>query len=258
MGAKPMRLERAAVLALSAALAIAFAGPAAAWGKPRAPAELSASGRADVMLAQSYLSEGQVGAAEARAKAALLSDPNSQLTHATMALVLVAQKQNAKAQGEFNRALALAPNDGAVLNAYGSFLCGKGDRAGAEDAFRRALADPTYLTPIQPLVNAGSCAMFGKDWLKADGYLRRALKIAPTSRPLLLLLADVQLKLNRPMEARAFVQRSDALGPDARTLELAVLAEEAAGDAQAEARYRKRLHEEFPNYTLKAEGGRTQ
>ena len=253
-----MQPERAAALLLAATMAFAVAGPAAAWGKPKGPAELSASGRADVMLAQNYLDNGQVEQAEDRAKAALLSDPGSQLTHATMALVFVAKKQDDKAQSEFRRALALAPSDGAVLNAYGSYLCGKGDREGADNAFRSALADATYATPVQPLINAGTCAMLGKDWLKADGYLRRAVVIAPTSRPLLLLLSEAQLKLNRPLEARAFVQRADALGPDVRTLELAIRTEDAAGDAQSAAKYRKRLQQEFPNYTPKAEGGRTQ
>jgi hypothetical protein len=54
---------------------------------------------------------------------------------------------------------------------------------------------------------------------------------SPQSRPILLLAGKAQLQLGRPMEARAFVQRADALGPDARTLALAVRAEDAAGDA---------------------------
>jgi type IV pilus assembly protein PilF len=172
--------------------------------------------------------------------------------------VFIAKKQDAKAQAEFKRALALAPSDGAVLNAYGSFLCATGDRDGAENAFRGALADANYLTPVQPLINAGNCAMLGSDWLRADGYLRRAVVMAPTSRPVLLLLGEVQLRLNRPLEARAFVQRADALGPDAHTLELAIRTEDAAGDAQSAAKYRKRLQQEFPNYTPRAEGVRTQ
>jgi type IV pilus assembly protein PilF len=253
-----MRPERAPALLLAAAIAIAFAGPAGAWGKPKPAAELSASGRSDVMLAQSYLDTGRIDAAEARAKAALLSDPASPLPHATMALVFVAKKQYDRAEGEFKRALALAPGDGAVLNAYGSFLCGKGDRAGADAAFQSALGDPRYTTPMQPLVNAGICASLGQQWSKADGYLRRAIAISPRNRPVLLVLAEVQLKLNRPMEARAFVQRADSLGPDARTLEIAARAEDAAGDLNAAAKYRKRLRDEFPNYTPKAEGGRTQ
>jgi Tfp pilus assembly protein PilF len=111
---------------------------------------------------------------------------------------------------------------------------------------------------LQPLVNAGQCALLARDWSKAETYLRQALAIAPTSRPILLLLAETQLQLGRPMEARAFVQRSDALGPDALTLAIAARAEDAAGDAVASARYRKRLSQEFPNYKPTGEGARKQ
>jgi type IV pilus assembly protein PilF len=252
-----MRPDRARVLVL--ALAIAVAGAAMAKDKaPKRPAELSSDGRANVMLAQNYLDAGKVDAAEERAKAALASDGDTALAHATMALVHIAKKRNDAAQKEFDRARKIAPNDGAVLNAYGSFLCGKGDRAGADAAFQAAIADPYYRTPVQPLVNAGRCAALGQDWVQADGYLRRAVKLAPTSRTVLMLLAEVQLRLRRPLEARAFVERAVALGPNADTLALAAKAEDAAGDAEASARYRKRLSQEFPNYVPKAEGARQQ
>jgi type IV pilus assembly protein PilF len=252
-----MRPERAVAFVLAVALGCAGGAASAAKAAKGAP-ELTSSGRANVMLAQNYLDGGHIPEAEERARAALLTDPASPLTHATLALVLVAQKQNDKAQAEFKRALAIAPGEGVVLNAYGSFLCARGDHAGADAAFQSALADKGYDSPGQAMVNAGSCAMLGQDWVKADGYLRRAVAIAPRNRQILLLLAEAQLKLGRPMEARAFVQRADDLGPDARTLALAAKTEDAAGDAVASARYRKRLQEQFPNYSPKAVGGPTQ
>ena len=250
-----MRPEAAPALIL--ALAMAVAGPAAAEKAPKRAPELSASGRSNVMLAQSYLNDGQLKAAEERAKAALQTDGGAALAHATMALVRAAQKQNDKARAEFERALAIAPSDGAVLNAYGSFLCANGDLAGAENAFLLAIEDRRN-AQVQPLFNAGRCAIQAQQWEKAEGYLRRALALAPTARPILLIMAELQLRMQSPLEARAFVQRSDALGPDARTLAMAVRVEDAAGDAVASARSRKRLTEEFPNYKPTAEGGRKQ
>jgi type IV pilus assembly protein PilF len=244
-----------AILALL--LCLAIAGPAAAEKKAKPAARLSEAGRSNVMLAQAYLEAGKVEAAEARARAALASDGNVAVAHATMALVRVRQQQHDKAGAEFKRALALAPNDGAVLNAYGSWLCAQGDRAAADAAFQLAVQDRLN-SPLQPLVNAGQCALMGREWSKGEAYLRQALAISPRSRPILLLLAETQLQLGRPMEARAFVQRSDALGPDARTLALAIRAEDAAGDAVSSARYRKRLSQEFPNYQPTGEGARKQ
>jgi type IV pilus assembly protein PilF len=248
-----MRPEAALIVML--ALATAFAGSVSA--KEKKPATLSESGRADVVLSQNDLASGDLKSAEAHARSALASDGGSALPHAAMAMVWSAKKQDDKAKREFDKALALAPGDGMVLNSYGSWLCARGDREGADNAFRSALQDPRAQR-FQPLVNAAQCAILGKDWKKADGYLRGAVAIAPRHRGVLLLLAETQLELGRPMDARAFVQRSDALGPDANTLALAVRVEDAAGDTVASGRYRKRLAEEFPNYLPGAEGARKQ
>ena len=247
-----MRPESALALALLLAGSLA-AAPAVGKDKAR-NAPLTDGGRSSIMLAQAYLDAGRLEAAEERARAALLSDGNSALSHATYAMVMARRNQQEKAQASFKRALALGPTDGAVLNAYGAWRCERRDFAGAHDAFRRALADPRYPTPVQPLANAGRCAIIAGEWSKADGYLRRAAAVAPRSRPILLMLAEAQLRLQRPMEARAFVQRADALGPDPSTLALAARVEQASGDESAAARYRKRLSDQFPNFAPTGEG----
>ena len=247
-----------AALATMLMLATALASPVAAKEKkPPKQVVLSEGGRANVVLSQSYLESGDLETAEARARSALASDGGSALPHAAMAMVYARKKQDDKAQGEFNRARALAPADGMVLNSYGSWLCSRGDYAGADEAFRAALED-RMAQQFQPLMNAGRCASMAQAWPKADNYLRRAVAIAPRNRSLLLLLAQTQLELKRPMDARAFVQRADALGPDAYTIALAARVEDAAGDTIASGRYRKRLAEEFPNYLPRAEGARKQ
>ncbi|MEO8161433.1 MAG: tetratricopeptide repeat protein, partial [Arenimonas sp.] len=193
-----------------ATLLCLFAGAALAGDKP-APrsAIFSAEGRDNVMIAQSYLGKGDVDGAEQHARAALASDPGIAWPHVAMALVLERREQHDKAGKEFERALALSPNDGGVLNTYGAWLCGRGDAAGADYAFRRALEDKAYRSPFQALVNAGRCAVRGGDWPKGEAYLRRAIAIEPVDRSALLLLAEAELKLGRAFDARAFVQRSD-------------------------------------------------
>jgi len=255
---------RPEAILLALALLAALMAPGVADAKkpkpaPRDPAsELTEAGRSNVFLAQAYLQAGRIDAAEDRAREALATDGGSALTHAAMAMVRAAQKDDGKAKAEFDRALALGPGQGAVLNAYGAWLCQRGDRAGADAAFRSALADANYTTPIQPLVNAGQCAMHAHDWSPAEGYLRRAVMIEPRNRAVLLMLAETQLQQGRSLEARAFVQRADALGPEPNTLWMAVRTEEAAGDAEAAARYQKRLREEFPAFTPTGEGAPKQ
>lgn len=235
-----------------------LAGPVAAK-KEKAPAKsasqsLSATGRNNLVLAQAYLDSGKLDAASDRARAALATDSGSALAHATMAMVHAKQQDHSKAQTEFARALAIAPSNGGILNAYGAWLCERGERAKADENFRLALKDGSYATPIQPLINAGRCALLDQDWIRSEGYLRRAVVMAPRDRRLLLMLAESQLRLGRPMDARAFVQRADALGPDPMTLELAARVEDLAGDAISAARYRSRLHTEFPKFAPNAGG----
>jgi type IV pilus assembly protein PilF len=239
------------VLPLALAAALAFAGEKA----PKLPktSPLSDEGRANVSLAEGYLEAGRLDLAAQYASAALRSDAGSGTVHATVAMVRARQNQPEQAQQEFGRALALSPGDGAILNAYGAWLCERGDHDGADNAFRSAIADPRY-DSLVALVNAGRCALMAQQWSKGDGYLRRAAQIAPTNRGVLLMLAEAQLRLQRPLEARAFVQRSDSLGADVATLKLAVRVEEAAGDAAAATRYRNRLRDEFPQVAPTGEG----
>jgi type IV pilus assembly protein PilF len=247
-----MRPEARLALALLLAGSVAVASAA---GKEKARAStLSEAGSSNIMLSQAYLEAGRLDASEERARAAVQTDGNSPLSHATLAMVLAKRNQQDKAQESFQRALALGPNNGAVLNAYGAWRCERRDYAGADDAFRRAIADGTYATPVQPLANAGRCAMLAREWSKADGYLRRAVAIAPRSRQVLLMLAEAQLRLKRPLEARAFVQRSDALGPDPFTLMLGAKVEHEAGNEAAAARYRQRLQEQFPKLAPTGQG----
>ena len=246
-----------ALLAMFLAAAL-LASPVAAKKEKAAPKSasqnLSVAGRNNVILAQSYLDSGKLAAANQRARAALATDSGSALAHATMAMVLIRLHEPEKAQAEFTRALALAPRDGSILNAYGAWQCERGERAKADETFRLALKDASYATPVHALVNAGRCALLDQQWIRSEGYLRRAVVIAPRDRRLLLMLAESQLRLGRPLDARAFVQRADALGPDPKTLELAARVEDLAGDPSSAARYRSRLHTEFPKFAPNAEG----
>ena len=79
------------------------------------------------------------------------------------------------------------------------------------------------------------------------------MEIAPQDPQVLLLLADSELRQGNIMEAQAFIQRRDALGSDAATLELAARIEDAAGNRMAAARYRQKLHDEFPGYVPPAQ-----
>jgi len=141
------------------------------------------------------------------------------------------------------RALALAPQDGIVLNARGVWLCRQGQTKAGLDLLGRAIEDPSYRLPMQALANAGSCALQEGLLPTAELNFRAALGLAPEHAQSLVGMAHVELKQGDALGARAFLQRREALAPLAPAeLALAVQIEETAGDARAAARYRSQLN----------------
>jgi type IV pilus assembly protein PilF len=252
-----MRMRPEAWLLCLCLAACASGGkPAPADGRA-AEAALSSNGRMNLALAEGYLAKGDLERAAERTKTALASDPRSGRVHALDAMIKQRQGEHEAAGRAFERALRLAPSDGVVLNAHGAWLCERGQAAQADRAFVLALADASFGMPMQALANAGKCALGAGKLPQAEDYFRRALVFGPDDRTLLYLLADVELRQAKLFEAQAFIQRRDALGADAATLELAARIEDAAGNAQAAARYRARLLQEFPDHVPTGEGVRT-
>lgn len=208
---------------------------------------MSPAGRDNLGAAQGYLGQHQDARAMEYGRLALQTDPDAPEVHVVIALIQEADGEQAKAGKSFSRALKLAPGSGMVLNAHAAWLCGQGQVDAALLEFDRALRDPGYKTPLQALGNAGKCARKAGRWAKAEQYFRHALEFAPEDPQLLYLLADTELPQGQVLEARAFVQRRDALGADAATLELAARIEDAAGDKASALRLRQRRRDEFPD-----------
>jgi type IV pilus assembly protein PilF len=248
-------------LEAAVALAVILAGCASGGEKQDAPARasnhLSTAGSMYVERAQSYLQQNDIAKATELANLALASDPGSADVHALMGMLYEQKGDAGKAEKEFDRALKIAPSNGPILNAHAIWLCAHGKADRADQEFVLALQDSSYQTPFQALFNAGRCAQSVGQWAKSETYLRRALAISPQDRLVLLFLAAVELRQGKILEARAFIQRRDALGSDAETLELAARIEDAGNDRLAAARYRKRLADEFPNHAPTGEGART-
>ena len=249
------RLELSLVLVMLAACA-STGGTTPQPAKPAAVYQLSETGKRDLNLAQGYLGVGQLDKASEWANKALASDPKSADVRVLVGMIAARNGDTKKAGAEFDRALKLAPNNGAILNAHASWICELGQTEQAEQEFSLALQDPNYTRPFQALANAGKCALGSGQLIRAEGYFRRALVLSPEDRAVLYLMADTELRLGKIMEAQAFIQRRDDMESDAQTLALAARIEDAAGNALAAARYRKRLQLEFPNYVPTGEGAK--
>jgi type IV pilus assembly protein PilF len=215
-----------------------------------------AAGRNALDMSQQRLTEGDLAAAEQYARAALKADPQSADAYTLLAVIADEQGHGAAAGANFQRAAELAPQDGGVLNNYGTWLCTNGRAAESLAWFDRALLDPSYPTPAAAQANAGRCALDAGQVDRARRDLRMAIERDPQNPVALEALARLEMRSGRYMEARAFSERRLAAAPaTAEALLLASQIEDKLGDSAAAARYGRRLREEFPGVAQGNAGG---
>lgn len=213
------------------------------------PAAMSHEGSLNLALAINYLEAGLLDRALDRANRAAASDGKSPDVHTVMAMILDRSGQQEKAAEAFAMALKYGPEEGTFNNAYGAWLCQHRSPAEGQPYLRKAEANPGRQLLRNILLNAGNCALLAGEFAEAEQKLRLVLQAAPADARALLQLARVKHAQGQHFEARAFLQRREALGPlGADALELAIEIETGAGDAKAAERYRTLLREQHPDH----------
>ncbi|MEN1925008.1 type IV pilus biogenesis/stability protein PilW [Luteimonas sp. MJ293] len=202
------------------------------------------------------LDAGQIDKAEEAALAALKIDRQSPRALTMMALVEMIRGRSEEAGRYYASAAEHAPDNGAIQNNYGAWLCRQGRAAESMDYFERAVANPAYAARADALANAGACAEAAGRGDRTDAYLRAALNLDPENSVALSAMAEYQYRNGRYLEARAFSQRRLAAAPaTGEALLLASQIEEKMGDSVAAERYRQRLGTEFPHASQQTPGG---
>lgn len=212
--------------------------------------KIQGAGPADVYvdLAITYLQQQQYVPALQNARKAVMIEPGKPAAHNTLALVYQTLGQDAQAEAEFARAVSLDPDDPFANNAFASFLCGKERYGEAQQYFDRAIANPLNPQRWVPLTNAGRCASRQGDDATAERYLRRALQANPRFAPALLYMAQLSLKKQNYLSARAYLQRYlDVAPPTPETLWLGIQTERVLGDKDQLASYEILLRQRFPD-----------
>lgn len=266
-GRDALLLAVVVVLAASACSRLTFIKPSAERGRyeqvaPDYRFADSAESRRRLQV-QSHVTEagraldsGDVDKAEEAARAALKVDGRAPRALTMMALVEMVRGRSEEAGRYYARAAEHAPDDGAVLNNYGAWLCRQGRATESMAYFERALSDAAYTGQADALANAGACAEAAGRGDRAEDYLRAALNLDPENAVALSAMAEYQYRNGRYLEARAFSQRRLAAAPaTAEALMLASQIEERMGDSVAAERYRQRLGREFPHVSQQTPGG---
>jgi type IV pilus assembly protein PilF len=202
--------------------------------------------RINTQLGVSYAQRGQYAAALDKLQRAIKQDPSSASAHAGLAFVYQSTGEAALAETHYRKAMGFSPEDPALKNNFGVFLCGRDRAIEAEPYFLAAARDPGYGTPEAAWTNAGRC-LRSRNPEKAERYLRQALKLRPDYREALGQLAVLSYAQGDYLRTRAFLQRYGLdTGATPELLFIASRAEAALGDTAAAREFERRLRLEFP------------
>lgn len=204
--------------------------------------------RSQLALASREFEAGNFDAAASAARGALKGERTAADANTLLAVIEDRRGRSVQAGGYYKAAAERAPDQGAYLNNYGTWLCRNGRATDALAYFDAAVRDPAYGDPSGALANAGACAMTAGDTARVERDLRMALELDPENVVALDAMSSYLAGEHRYFDARAFSQRRLAAAPaTAAALQLAVQIETALGDTGAADRYQRRLRGEFPS-----------
>jgi type IV pilus assembly protein PilF len=235
---------------LAAMLLLALAGCVTSGGNGLAPEKVNGKNAARIHteLGQRYLERGQLKLALEKLQLALNFDDNYAPAHTVIAAVYARIGENDKAEAHYRRAEQLDPKSGDTNNNLGVFLCRIGKVDQALPYFSKATKDPFYDTKDIAWSNAGRCVLKKDDYAAAEKDYRKALAINPKNADALNQMAMVLLHEGKAFQARAYIQRFDALGhPNPAALLLGYKIETRLGNSEGAQNYAKRLLAKFPD-----------
>jgi len=202
----------------------------------------------NVQLAIGYIQRKQYKPARDKLEKAIKQNPDYLPAYKTMAYLYALLGQVDKAEENYKQALDLKPEDADLANSYGACLCRQGKYDEAQDMFRLSYSDPFYETLYLAQSNAGSCYIKQGKYKKAEALLRQSLRVHPKLPGSLISMAEIGLKTERYLMARAYIQRYHAIRPaTAASLWIQTQAEKALGAKEHYMKYARQLIKDFPD-----------
>lgn len=261
---RPLFIGMAAVLLACGALVGCTTTTTGADGRemraPAEPADPERRARVRLELAGLYFGRGQSDTALSEIKLALAAKPDLAEAHALRALILASLGDNPQAQESFQRALQLAPQDGATMHNFAWFLCQQRRYADADLQFNAAAALPQYRDLTRTLMAQGVCQARAGLWSQAERTLSRSYELDSANPVTAFNLAEVLLHRGELERARFYVARINVQPEQvsAQSLWLAARIERRLGSLQDMQDLGRKLSERFPQSpeTLLFERGR--
>jgi type IV pilus assembly protein PilF len=202
----------------------------------------------NMRLGLNYLQRGDYAVALEKLQKALKQDPNLPSAHNTIALLYQRLNETDKAEEHFKQAVRRAPDYSEAQNNYGVFLCQQQRYKEAEQRFLKALDNPLYASPAEAIENAGVCVSRIPEMEQAEKYFRQALQINPNLSKSLLQMANLSFEQNDYLQARAYIERYQAVSQwTSQALLLAIKTENQLNDQNAVASYSLLLRARYPD-----------
>ena len=216
--------------------------------KVQSKANLQDASNLNTELAVGYIQRQQYKVAKEKLEKAIAQDPDNVIAYKTLAYLYALLGLKEEADEKYKEALEINPDDPDLANHYGAFLCSIGKLDKAQQYFEQAYSDPFYESRYLAQSNAGSCYLKQQEYKKAEALLRKSLRQQPNSSGSLISMAEIGIKTERYLMARAYIQRYHVVADESsESLWLQVQAEKALGAQDHYIKYARRLINEFPD-----------
>jgi len=201
-----------------------------------------------VKLGKQYIARGNLRTALGELKHALAIDANNSEAHNAIAILYERLGKEGLAEGHYQKAVDLFPNNSSAQNNYGRYLCAHHNYAEAQKRFKLAYQNPLYEKPWFALTNAGNCALSSENLEEAETLLRKSLQANRKFPPTLLEMSKLNLKKQNFLSARAFLQRYESVSRQTSdSLWVGIQTERKLNNQENVDNYAKRLLATFPN-----------
>lgn len=199
---------------------------------------------ARVELGIGYLKQSNMIKARENFEIALQHDPNYYRAQLSLAHYFEQVGEYQSAQSLYSTALKQHPNNGDVLNNYGTFLCRLEHYEQADTLFNKAIKQPNYYLISTSYENAALCALKAGYKSKAKQYFHRSLAHQPDRPASLLNLAKLEIEDAEYTKARLQIMRfHQRYGVKRSSLNLLIELEQTAGNKTLEEEYRRQLEQ---------------
>ena len=211
-------------------------------------ANLKEASELNTQLAIGYIQRQQYKPAKDKLEKAMEQNPDNVMAFKTMAYLYAVLGLTEEAEIKYEEAMELSPDDPDLLNSYGAFLCANNRLDEAQQKLEKAYSNPFYENLYLAQSNAGSCYVTQGEYKKAEPLLRKSLRINPKLPGSLISMAEVGVKTERYLMARAYIQRYHQVKPaSAESLWLQIQAEKALGAKDHYMEYARQLINDFPD-----------